>query len=182
MRIDKNLPNHLTIIRMVAIPVIVAILSYEDSVMACRLGGIIFAVISLTDFFDGYIAKKYNLVSNFGKAFDPIADKVLVACALIMLVQNGKVSALPCLLIISREFIVSGFREFLAQTKINLAVTKISQVKTMIQMTAITIIIIGSKGTGIKSLDLIGELLLWIAAILSLFSGYIYFKACNKYF
>ena len=182
MRIDKNLPNYLTILRMLAIPVIITILSYENSVFACRLGGIIFAVISLTDFFDGYIAKKYNLVSNFGRAFDPIADKVLVACVLLILVQNDKVSALPCLVIISREFIVSGFREFLAQVKVSLAVSKISQIKTMIQMTAITIIIIGSKGSGVKSLDFIGELLLWIAAIISLISGYVYFKACNKYF
>lgn len=182
MRIDKNLPNYLTILRMLAIPVIIAILSYKNSVFACRLGGIIFAVISLTDFFDGYIAKKYNLVSNFGRAFDPIADKVLVACVLLILVQNDKVSALPCLVIISREFIVSGFREFLAQVKVSLAVSKISQIKTMIQMTAITIIIIGSKGSGIESLDMIGELLLWVAAIISLISGYVYFKACNKYF
>lgn len=182
MRIDKNLPNYLTILRMLAIPVIIAILSYENSVFACRLGGIIFAVISLTDFFDGYIAKKYNLVSNFGRAFDPIADKVLVACVLLILVQNDKVSALPCLVIISREFIVSGFREFLAQVKVSLTVNKISQIKTMIQMTAITIIIIGSKGSGIVALDIIGELLLWVAAIISLISGYVYFKACNKYF
>jgi cardiolipin synthase len=182
MRIDKNLPNYLTILRMLAIPVIIAILSYENSVFACRLGGIIFAVISLTDFFDGYIAKKYNLVSNFGRAFDPIADKVLVACVLLILVQNDKVSALPCLVIISREFIVSGFREFLAQVKVSLTVSKISQIKTMIQMTAITIIIIGSTGSGIEALDMIGELLLWVAAIISLISGYVYFKTCNKYF
>ena len=82
----KNIPNYLTIARMLAIPIIVMSFYFDDSKFAHRLGGVVFIFASLTDFFDGYFARKYNVVSNFGKMFDPIADKVLVGCVLMMLV------------------------------------------------------------------------------------------------
>lgn len=178
----KNIPNYLTITRMLSIPVIVTSFYFEDSKLAHRLGGVIFILASLTDFFDGYFARKYNLISNFGKMFDPIADKVLVGCILLMLVKDGRADEIPCLLILAREFIVSGLREFLGQIQVSMPVTRLAKIKATIQMMAITMLLIGSVGSGIKQLDLIGDIFLWVAAILTLVSGYSYLKASSRYF
>jgi len=182
MQIDKNLPNYLTIIRMLAIPIIVMSFYFEDSKFAHRLGGIVFALASLTDFFDGYFARKYNLISSFGRMFDPIADKVLVGCVLLMLVKAGRADEIPCLLILAREFIVAGLREFLGQVRMSVPATWLAKVKTTIQMMAITMLIVGSTGSGINSLDFIGHICLWVAAVLTLVTGYSYLKASSKYF
>ena len=182
MYIDKNLPNYLTIIRMLAIPIIIATFYFENSKFAHQLGGSIFALASVTDFIDGYLARKYNLVSSFGKMFDPIADKVLVGCVLFMLVKDSRADEIPCLLILAREFVVSGLREFLAQIRVSMPVSRVGKIKTAIQMSAITMLIIGAKGSGIESLDVIGHISLWIAAILTIISGYSYLRACSRYF
>ena len=182
MQIDKNIPNYLTIIRLVSIPIIVMTFYFEDSKFAHRVGGIVFAFASVTDFFDGYLARKYNIISSFGKMFDPIADKVLVGCVLVMLVKDNRADEIPCLLILAREFVVAGFREFLAQVQVSVPVTRLAKVKTTIQMVAMTMLIVGSVGSGIASLDLIGHISLWIAAILTLVTGYSYLQACSRYF
>jgi CDP-diacylglycerol--glycerol-3-phosphate 3-phosphatidyltransferase len=179
---DKNIPNYLTMIRMIAIPVIVMSFYFEDSKFAHRLGSFIFIVASFTDFLDGYLARKYNLESSFGQMFDPIADKVLVGCVLIMLVKFNRADEIPCLLILAREFLVAGLREFLAQVRVSVPVSRMAKVKTAIQMVAITMLILGSTGSGIESLDVIGHIALWIAAILTLATGYSYLKASSRYF
>ena len=182
MQIDKNIPNYLTIIRLVSIPIIVMTVYFEDSKFAHRVGGIVFAFASVTDFFDGYLARRYNIISSFGRMFDPIADKVLVGCVLVMLVKDNRADEIPCLLILAREFVVAGFREFLAQVQVSVPVTRLAKVKTTIQMVAMTMLIVGSVGSGIASLDLIGHISLWIAAILTLVTGYSYLQACSRYF
>ena len=179
---DKNLPNYLTIIRMLAIPIIVMSFYFDDSKFAHRVGGVLFLLASFTDFLDGYLARKYNLTSDFGRMFDPIADKVLVGCVLVMLVKDGRADEIPCLLILAREFVVAGLREFLAQVRVSVPVTWLAKVKTTIQMSAITMLLIGEVGSGIESLDLIGHISLWIAAILTLITGYSYLKASSEYF
>lgn len=182
MYIDKNLPNFLTVLRLVSIPIIVMTFYFEDSVFAHRLGGVLFAIASLTDFFDGYLARKYNLISSFGKMFDPIADKVLVGCVLMMLVHDNRADEIPCLLILARELVVAGFREFLAQVHVSVPVTQLAKIKTTIQMVAMTTLLVGSVGSGLAYIDLIGHILLWVAAILTIFTGYSYLTACSKYF
>ncbi|MGC0372215.1 MAG: hypothetical protein DGJ47_000923 [Rickettsiaceae bacterium] len=182
MIIDKNIPNYLTILRMISIPLIIMTFYLDDYIFARRLGGSIFIAASLTDFLDGYIARKFNIVSRFGKTFDPIADKVLVACVLLMLVKNGRANEIPCLLILAREFIVSGLRESLIRSKISVPVSNLAKTKTVLQMTAITILIIGTKGSGIPYIDEIGSLMLWVSTILTLISGYSYYKSCSQYF
>jgi cardiolipin synthase len=182
MHIDKNIPNYLTIVRMLSIPIIVMSFYFDDSKFAHRLGGVVFAMASITDFFDGYLARKYNIVSSFGQMFDPIADKVLVGCVLVMLVKEGRADEIPCLLILAREFVVAGLREFLAQVRVSVPVTRLAKLKTAIQMLAITMLILGSIGSGIEALDFIGQTCLWIAAILTLVTGYSYLKASSKYF
>lgn len=182
MHIDKNIPNYLTILRIIAIPIIIMTFYFEDSKFAHRLSGIIFALASITDFFDGYLARKFNIVSSFGQMFDPIADKVLVGCVIVMLVKDGRADEVPCLLILAREFIVAGLREFLAQVQVSVPVTRLAKIKTAIQMIAITMLLVGSIGSGIASLDIIGHLCLWISAILTIFTGYSYLQASSKYF
>lgn len=178
---DKNVPNYLTILRMAAIPIIIMSFYFEDSKFAHRLGALVFVLASLTDFFDGFLARKYNLVSSFGTMFDPIADKVLVGCVLMMLVRFGRADETPCLLILSREFVVAGFREFLAQVKVSVPVTRLAKTKTFIQMLAMTMLLLGSTGSGIEYLDLLGHIFLWIAAIVTIITGYSYLKATIKY-
>lgn len=178
---DKNVPNYLTILRMVAIPIIIMSFYFEDSKFAHRLGALVFVLASLTDFFDGFLARKYNLVSSFGTMFDPIADKVLVGCVILMLVRFGRADEIPCLLILSREFVVAGFREFLAQVKVSVPVTRLAKTKTFIQMLAMTMLLLGTTGSGIEYLDLIGHIFLWVAAIVTIITGYSYLKATIKY-
>lgn len=182
MIIDKNIPNYLTIVRILVIPIIVLSFYLENSKLAHQLGAILFIFASITDFFDGYIARRFNIVSNFGEFFDPIADKLLVGCVLIMLVKKGRVGEIPCLLILAREFLVAGLREFLAQLRVSVPVSRLAKVKTFVQMFALTILILGSKGSGIISMDLIGQVSLWVAAALTVITGYSYLKACSNYF
>lgn len=182
MNIDRNLPNYLTIARIIVIPVIIMTFYLDNSQLAHRLGAILFILASVTDFFDGYIARKFSLVSSFGEMFDPIADKLLVGCVLIMLVKKGSAGEIPCLLILMREFLVSGLREFLALTKVSVPVSRLAKIKTFIQMFALSALILGSKGSNIEYMDLIGQIALWIAALLTIITGYSYFKLCSKYF
>lgn len=182
MSIDKNLPNYLTIARILVIPIIILTFYLDNSKFAHRMGALLFAIASITDFFDGYLARRFDLVSSFGKMFDPIADKLLVGCVVVMLVKKGRAGEIPCLLILAREFLVAGFREFLAQIRVSIPVSRMAAVKTFVQMLALTILILGSVGSGIKYLDLCGQIMLWIAAILTVMSGYSYLRACIKYF
>lgn len=182
MHIDKNLPNYLTISRIVVIPIIIMTFYLDNSKFAHRLGALLFVLASITDFFDGYIARKFNLVSGFGKMFDPIADKLLVGCVIVMLVKKGIAGEVPSLLILSREFLVAGLREFLALIRVSIPVSRLAQVKTFMQMFALTALILGSKGSDIIYMDLIGQIALWCAALLTVITGYSYFRACIKHF
>jgi cardiolipin synthase len=182
MNINKNLPNYLTISRIIVIPIIIMTFYLDNSKLAHRLATILFILASITDFFDGYFARKFDLVSGFGRMFDPIADKLLVGCVLIMLVKKGVAGEIPCLLILAREFLVSGLREFLALIKVSIPVSRLAKIKTFTQMFALSSLILGSKGSGIIYMDLIGQIALWIAAFLTIITGYSYLKVCGKYF
>lgn len=182
MYLDRNIPNYLTMLRMLAIPVIVISFYFEDSAIAHQVGCVIFLLASVTDFLDGYIARKYNLISSFGKMFDPIADKVLIGCVLVMLVKMNRVGEIPCLMILTREFVVAGLREFLAQVHVSVPVSNLAKIKTFIQMLSLAILILGSKGSGFVYFDQIGGICIWIAAILTIITGYSYLRACSKYF
>lgn len=167
-----NLPNILTISRIVVIPVIflsIYIHSYTWSLFAA----ILFIVAAITDYFDGYFARARNETSAFGRLFDPIADKLLVVSALLIIVANrlvDEVSYIPVVIILCREVLVSGLREFLAEVKIGMPVTRLAKWKTGFQMTALSMILVG----GIFSIP--GEILLWIAGVLTFITGYQYFQ------
>jgi CDP-diacylglycerol--glycerol-3-phosphate 3-phosphatidyltransferase len=113
---------------------------------------------------------------------DPIADKLLISSILMMLVSFRKVEVVPCLMILSREIVISGLREFLAQVHVSVPVSKLAKIKTAMQMVALFVLLLGSKGSGFKYLDMLGKILLWISAILTLITGYSYFEASKKYF
>jgi cardiolipin synthase (CMP-forming) len=177
-KMTKHLPNILTLTRILTIPIIVlCFLVGGDSYYAHIISAIIFVFAGLTDFLDGYIARTYSLQSNLGKFLDPVADKLLVSSTIMILLYLKKADIVPATLIICREILVSGLREFLAKIRISVPVSNLAKIKTAIQMVAIFLLILGSKGSGINSLDMIGSLVLWFAAILTVFTGYAYLKA-----
>ena len=174
-----SLPNLLTLFRIAAIPGIVALFFLESNLgkyLACGL----FAVAAITDFFDGYLARAYGQQSSFGQFLDPVADKLLVASALLMATafgQIGGMTLLPAVVILCREILVSGLREFLAGLQIGVPVSTLAKWKTMIQMFAIGFLIVGDSGPDALPTRLIGELGLWAAAVLTLITGYDYLRA-----
>jgi CDP-diacylglycerol--glycerol-3-phosphate 3-phosphatidyltransferase len=171
----KELPNFLTILRIILIPVVVASF-YIQGNFANYIAAAIFTFASITDYFDGYLARLLKVQSNLGKMLDPIADKLLVASTLMMLVHFDRAPIIPSIAILCREILVSGLREHLAELKISIPVTSLSKIKTAVQMVAIIVLLLGEKTTGIPYIDYVGTLALWVAAILTLFTGYVYWK------
>jgi cardiolipin synthase len=179
-----SLPMWLTLSRIVAIPVIVALFWFEGDewrYVACA----IYAVAAATDWLDGYLARAWAQQSKLGRIFDPIADKLLVSATILMLVAFGRVagfSVLAALVILLREVLVSGLREFLAEIRVGLPVSKLAKWKTGIQMGALGILIVGDAGpTAFLPVTAIGELGLWIAAALTLYTGYDYLATGLKH-
>lgn len=174
-----NLPNLLTLFRIAAVPGIVGLLYFDSDPskwLACGL----FGIAAITDFLDGYLARAYSQQSSFGKFLDPVADKLLIASALLMLTGIGQISDLtifPAVVIMCREILVSGLREFLAEIRIGLPVSTLAKWKTVIQMFAIGFLIVGDSGPELLPTRLIGEVGLWIAAVLTLITGYDYLRA-----
>ena len=161
-----NLPNKLTVMRVILIPFFVAALLYDNgSSQTMRIvANVIFIVASLTDLFDGKIARKYNLVTNFGKFMDPLADKLLVCSALICLIQLGQLPAWVVIIIISREFIISGFR-LAADNGIVIAASYWGKFKTTFQMIAVILMIFN-----IPALATVTMIMLVIAVVLTVIS------------
>ena len=182
MPLYMHIPNILTMMRVLIIPVIILTFYFDDAIFAHRLSAGLFLFASATDFFDGFLARKLKISSNFGRMLDPIADKLLIGCILMMLVRFDKAHIAPCLLILSREFVISGLREFLAELRVSVPVSQLAKVKTTVQMLALFFILLGSKGSGLEYMDLLGSISLWIAAALTLITGYSYLDASIKHF
>ncbi len=160
-----NLPNKLTMFRVILIPffivfLLVPITPYDKWI---ALG--IFVIASLTDLLDGKIARKYNLVTNFGKFMDPLADKLLVCSALICLIELQKIPAYMVIIIIAREFIISGFRLVAADNGVGMAASYWGKFKTTFQMIAVCLLI-----ADVEALSLFTQIILWIAVILTVVS------------
>jgi cardiolipin synthase len=179
-----DLPNLLTLSRIAAIPLLVLLAALRTpwgDVGAC----LVFSLAAITDYFDGKIARQRQSISGFGRMLDPIADKLLVAAALMMLAGLGRLPGLslyPAILIMLREILVSGLREYLAELRIGLPVTKLAKWKTGFQMGALGTLIAGETGAAVLHLSflpvsLIGEAMLWTAAALTLVTGWDYLLA-----
>ena len=172
-----NLPNKLTVLRVILIPFFVAAVLFDegDSQMFRYLAASIFIVASLTDLLDGKIARKYNLVTNFGKFMDPLADKLLVCAALVCLVELEQLPAWMVIVIVSREFIISGFRLVAAEQGIVIAASYWGKFKTTFQMIAIILMIVDRK-----VLNPVTWLCTWIALILTVISLVDYIQKNHK--
>lgn len=168
-----NLPNKLTILRVCMIPFFVAVLLCQGGEnQTLRIAAdVIFIAASLTDLLDGKIARKYHLVTNFGKFMDPLADKLLVCSALICLIELGQIPAWVVIIIISREFIISGFRLVASDNGVVIAASYWGKFKTVFQMTAVILLILN-----LEPLKLVADIVLWIAVALTVISlaDYIY--------
>ncbi|MCB5203316.1 CDP-diacylglycerol--glycerol-3-phosphate 3-phosphatidyltransferase [Neorhizobium sp. T786] len=184
-----NIPNLLTYARILAVPLIVLCFfvegRLESSDFARWAGFWIFVVASITDYLDGYLARIWNQTSNIGRMLDPIADKLLVASVLLLVAADGTIagwSIWAAITILCREILVSGLREYLAALKVAVPVTRIAKWKTTIQMVAIAFLLAGPAGDKILPYTTeMGITLLWLAAILTFYSGYDYFKAGLKH-
>ena len=163
---SMNLPNKLTIFRVILIPVfIIALMSGIIPEPVNRyVGVVIFCVASFTDYLDGHIARKYNLVTNFGKFMDPLADKLLVSSALICMIELGFLPAWIVIIIISREFIITGFRLIAAEGGLVIAASWWGKIKTVTQMLMIILVLLGVGG-------LIGNILIILATVFTVISG-----------
>ena len=174
-----NLPNLLTLSRILAIPLVV--LTFFVSGDAARwFCCALFSAAGVTDWLDGHVARRWEQQSELGRFLDPIADKLLVSATLFMLTAFGRLpdsALLPALVILCREILVSGLREYLAGLRVGLPVSRLAKWKTMIQMMAIGWLIVGDAGWHVIPVVAIGETLLWLAGLLTLVTGYDYLRA-----
>lgn len=171
----QNLPNALTYSRIIVIPIFIAVF-YWNSPISHWIAAGLFAYASVTDFLDGYYARAWNVTSNIGRFLDPIADKLLVATALLMLVYTDRADVLPAIAIVCREILVSGLREFLAELRISVPVSRLAKFKTTAQLFAISLLLVAPALPLWLHIQAVGDALLWIAAALTLVTGYIYLK------
>lgn len=180
MLTKKNLPNLLTYSRIVIIPVFVAVFYWDNPISHWIATGL-FIYASITDFLDGYYARAWNVTSNIGRFLDPIADKLLVATALLMLVAHHRADVLPAIAIVCREILVSGLREFLAELRISVPVSQLAKFKTAAQLIAISLLLAAPALPFAENAQYFGDALLWVAALLTLVTGYHYFKTGAVY-
>jgi cardiolipin synthase len=175
-----NLPNNLTYGRIVAVPVVAGLLLWGGN-GARWLALLLFIVAAITDFFDGYLARKWGQQSALGRMLDPIADKVLVAVILLVLAADRTIYGWhiwAAIIILSREVLVSGLREFLAELRVSVPVTRVAKWKTTVQLVAVGFLIAGPAGDRIMPyVSDFGLAGLWVAAALTLYTGYDYFRA-----
>jgi cardiolipin synthase len=180
-----NVPNLLTYGRVVAVPVVAACLFvqviYEGGIWLRWVALTIFIAAAITDYFDGYLARAWSQHSAIGRMLDPIADKLLVGIVLLMLAADGTIlgwSLWAAVVILSREILVSGLREFLAELRVSVPVTRLAKWKTAVQLVSVGFLIAGPAGDQvITGVTQIGIALLWFAAVLTIYTGVDYFRA-----
>ncbi len=173
-----NLPNKLTMLRIVLIPVFIVLLMFDLWYFAAG----VFVVASVTDALDGAIARKMNLITNFGKLMDPLADKLLVTAALVCFVQLEVLDAWMVIVILAREFLITGLRTVAAGQGIILAAGISGKLKTIFQMVAIIVILLQDWPFRLITDAPVGMILMWIAVILTIYSGIEYVVKNRKVF
>ena len=178
-----QIPNILTIGRIIIVPIFV-LTFYIPGFFGDLIPFFLFVIASFTDYLDGLLARLFKEESKLGELLDPIADKILVAAALILLVMNGVIKnyeVVAAIIILTREILISGLREFLAKGSITMQVTSLSKLKTFIQMISIAILLTGESGNKVINFQdynaqIIGIILLWLSAFLTLYTGYDYLR------
>lgn len=184
-----NIPNMLTYARIVAVPLVVFCFFIEghlkssDPARWTALG--LFVAASITDYLDGYLARIWQQTSTIGRMLDPIADKLLVSACLLLLAADGTIAGWTlwaAIIILCREILIAGLREYLAELKVSVPVTRLAKWKTTIQMVAIAFLLAGPAGDKVLPYTTeYGIILLWVAAIITLYTGYDYFRAGLKH-
>ena len=178
-------PNYLTIGRIIIVPIFVFTF-YLPGFYGDILPFALFVIASFTDFLDGLLARMYKEESKLGELLDPIADKIIVATALLLLVMDQTIKnyeVIAAIIILTREILISGLREFLAKGKIKLPVSNLAKLKTFLQMFSISLLLLGDTGNKILNFQdynaqTIGIILLWLSAFLTLYTGYDYLRKC----
>ena len=178
-----KIPNILTIGRIVIVPIFI-LTFYLPGALGDWMPFLVFLLASFTDFLDGLLARLYKEESKLGELLDPIADKIIVASALVLLVMDDTIrnyEVIAAIIILIREILISGLREFLAKVQVTMPVTSLAKFKTFIQMFAIAILLTGESGSklvnfGDYNAHSIGIILLWISAFLTLYTGYNYIR------
>ena len=178
-----KIPNYLTIGRIIIVPIFV-VSYYLPGFYGDLIPFALFVVASFTDFLDGLLARMYKEESKLGELLDPIADKIIVAAALILLVMDGTIKnyeVIAAVIILTREILISGLREFLAKGRIKIPVSSLAKYKTFLQMFSISILLTGETGNKIVNFQdynaqTIGIILLWLSAFLTLYTGYDYLR------
>ena len=176
-------PNYLTIGRIIIVPIFVFTF-YLPGFYGDILPFALFVIASFTDFLDGLLARMYKEESKLGELLDPIADKIIVATALLLLVMDQTIKnyeVIAAIIILTREILISGLREFLAKGKIKLPVSNLAKIKTFLQMFSISLLLLGDTGNKILNFQdynaqTIGIILLWLSAFLTLYTGYDYLR------
>ena len=181
-----NIPNLLTRIRIWAIPLIVATFFFDHPAWAW-VSVVLFILAGITDYMDGYLARHWNQLSRFGRVLDPIADKLLVGALLLMMAYTNRLGyfgIIPAVIILCREILVSGLREFLAEIKVGCPVTKLAKWKTTCQMIALPMLMVSEHnfaGDLTEFWKILGSIFLWGAAVLTVMTGYDYWRSGRKY-
>ena len=175
-----NLPNLLTYSRVAAVPVVAGLLFWPDDFWSRWIALSVYIAAGITDYFDGYFARAYAQHSVLGRMLDPIADKLLVAACLLMLTTDHTISGVhlwAAIVILCREILVSGLREYLAELKVGMPVSRVAKWKTAFQLVALGFLIAGPAGEAVlPGTVTIGLVLLWLAAALTIFTGWDYLK------
>jgi cardiolipin synthase len=174
----NSLPNILTVSRILAIPAICAAF-FLPGAWSAWVPLVLFAAAGITDWFDGYLARKWGQMSDLGRFLDPVADKLLVAAVIMMLIAFDRIDRITCVaavVIMCREITVTGLREFLAELRVKVPVSRLAKWKTTVQLIALGFLIVGDHGPDILHVRITGEIGLWIAAVLTLYTGWDYLQ------
>jgi CDP-diacylglycerol--glycerol-3-phosphate 3-phosphatidyltransferase len=184
-----TLPNLLTLSRILAVPILVFLL-WRPTPIDYAVTFVLYCVVGITDYFDGYVARAQGRISRLGQFLDPIADKIMVAAVLVMLISSRKANPIPevdglhiipALVILLREIIVSGLREYLAPLNVSVPVSTLAKWKTTLQLVALGALILGGAFPGEEWIHLVGLASLWVAATLTLVTGYDYLRIGLKH-
>ena len=179
-----KIPNILTIGRIIIVPIFV-LTFFLPGFFGDLIPFFLFIAASFTDFLDGVLARFLKEESKLGELLDPIADKILVSAALVLLIMNGTIKnyeVIAAIIILTREILISGLREFLAGIKVSVPVSKIAKFKTALQLIALGILILSEGGFILLPILMFGKIALWIAALLTLYTGYDYLKSGLRHF
>ena len=184
-----SLPNILTLSRIFAVPILVFLL-WRPAPLDYAVTFVLYCIVGITDYFDGYLARAQGRISRLGQFLDPIADKIMVGAVLVMLISSRKANPMPeiaglhiipALVILLREIIVSGLREFLAELRVSIPVSALAKWKTAFQMIALGALILGGAVPEMPWVHTVGIVCLWLAAALTLVTGYDYLRIGLKH-